>query len=449
MKNTEYIINLIENGFESEYLDFKARHYTKDKHVDLIKDIMAMANSSHEGNKFIIVGLKVTSDKREAMGLIPDQNIDSSNYKQLILNNIEPEINFSYYNVDYQDKVFGVFELFDNDNRPYIVKKKYFSLNEGLCMIRKGSQQSFAKRKDYDEMYSTREKHPVFKVPSGSQRILAVSNDNMQSVLRDGIIMRNVGKTIAFNVSIHIFLDIYLLIQENFTAGDIPPNGKISLALLDNVVLAWRQAIAEIKGDQYARCISHTCSMLVEYEDSKGIKYMQPIKAAVSWGYMPNQYDIQIGSVDSYVEAKKVSSECEYCNKIELLINEWKYYINSRMLKKLESVDESVRELAWRLYKSGNAGASRFVGKIFSVCDRAKKLGRGLHALSEIEKQGFKALKKDSDNIKSLGKMLIYGINPAARPPFQDESLEIEFEEMLDQLKKIVRKDDTWFYDDH
>lgn len=60
---------LIEDGYECDYLDFKEKQYSKEKNVDLIMDIMAMANSSHNGDKFIIVGIKERPGEKKLKGL--------------------------------------------------------------------------------------------------------------------------------------------------------------------------------------------------------------------------------------------------------------------------------------------------------------------------------------------------------------------------------------------
>ncbi|MFZ3590351.1 helix-turn-helix domain-containing protein [Bacillus sp. DJP31] len=154
MIEREKIIRLIEHGYECEYLDFKERQYMKEINNDLIKDIMAMANSNCEGEKFIICGIKDKPNaERTLNGINPDDFIDSSNFQQLILSNIEPDINFDYFPFEYKGFCFGVFRINNNQNKPYMLKKKYKNLNEGLCLIRKGSQHSVATRSDFDRFY--------------------------------------------------------------------------------------------------------------------------------------------------------------------------------------------------------------------------------------------------------------------------------------------------------
>ncbi|MGM0881390.1 MAG: AlbA family DNA-binding domain-containing protein [Bacillota bacterium] len=147
------IYELIEYGYECEYLDFKEKQYSKEKNVDLIADIMAMANSRHEGDKFIIVGVKDRPEGKEIKGIDPEEFVDSSNYIQVILSNIEPDIHFDYFKYEYKGSVLGVFRIYNTDNKPYMLKKKYERLNEGYCLVRKGSVNALAKRSDFDYMY--------------------------------------------------------------------------------------------------------------------------------------------------------------------------------------------------------------------------------------------------------------------------------------------------------
>jgi hypothetical protein len=157
----ENIIELIEYGYECDYLDYKEKQYSKEKHRDLIVDIMAMANSRHEGDKFIIVGIKDKPGGKEIKGVSPEDFIDSSTYTQVILNNIEPDIQFDYFRYEYKGILLGIFRIYNTDNKPYMLKRKYNDLKEGLCLIRKGSTNSIAKRSDFDFMYKNNGKFQI------------------------------------------------------------------------------------------------------------------------------------------------------------------------------------------------------------------------------------------------------------------------------------------------
>jgi predicted HTH transcriptional regulator len=149
----EMIPQLIVDGRESDWLEFKAEMYSTSKHSSLIKDIMSMANSMNEGNKYIITGVNLLPDGRRDLCGIGTPSSDDATFQQLILNNIEPDIKFSYSTMNIENEYFGVLEIEDTSNRPYILKKDNDGLKAGECFMRKGSQQCRALRRDYDNFY--------------------------------------------------------------------------------------------------------------------------------------------------------------------------------------------------------------------------------------------------------------------------------------------------------
>ncbi|MDL2419361.1 AlbA family DNA-binding domain-containing protein (plasmid) [Bacillus shihchuchen] len=96
---------LIEQGFECEYLDFKAKMYPRKGCIDLLKDILSMANSTYKGTKYIILGVKDDIlNGRSIIGIDKEDKVDSSTYQQYILSNIEPDLNFDLQYVDINKK---------------------------------------------------------------------------------------------------------------------------------------------------------------------------------------------------------------------------------------------------------------------------------------------------------------------------------------------------------
>ncbi|AUD13093.1 hypothetical protein CW734_04600 [Planococcus sp. MB-3u-03] len=101
----EIITDLIENGIESSSLDFKEKMYPKSGTPDLLKDILAMANSNYLGKRYIIMGVKDrVGEERIISGISQDEVIDAASYQQFILNNIEPDIHFDLNYIDFQNK---------------------------------------------------------------------------------------------------------------------------------------------------------------------------------------------------------------------------------------------------------------------------------------------------------------------------------------------------------
>lgn len=151
------IINMIENEFENNYLDFKLELYdfsSDKKKEDFLVDMMSLANSNFAGDRYLIIGARDVP-KRIIRGINKNELKDSSVYYQFINENIEPSINFEILNIEYNSKDFVIYKIpYKELNRPYLLKKDYKTLLKGTCRIRKGSQNSFITRYDLDEIYN-------------------------------------------------------------------------------------------------------------------------------------------------------------------------------------------------------------------------------------------------------------------------------------------------------
>ncbi len=156
--------DLIEHENENTCLDFKAEQYKKEKHEDLIKDVIAMANADTRNDRYIIIGVKHSpSGDRNVLGIDKKEFIDAAVYQQLIAENIDGELKFEYYSYEFEGKTLGIFKIYNCLDRPYLMKKDFKSLKKGDGFIRKGSQQSRMDRKDLDRIYKNKSKAEDFK----------------------------------------------------------------------------------------------------------------------------------------------------------------------------------------------------------------------------------------------------------------------------------------------
>jgi hypothetical protein len=119
---------------------------------------MAMANANTVAiRRYIIIGGKHFPDGNREYHSITEFR-DDSEYQDLVRNNIEPEIKFSYKPVTIDGHLIGVFEISECVHRPYVIKKQYNKLEQGTCYIRRGSQQARVVRSDIEIMYEERYK---------------------------------------------------------------------------------------------------------------------------------------------------------------------------------------------------------------------------------------------------------------------------------------------------
>tara|TARA_R110000868_G_scaffold29420_8_gene109463 strand:+ start:3886 stop:5073 length:1188 start_codon:yes stop_codon:yes gene_type:complete len=157
------ISEIIQFENENSYIDFKANQYHKTQNAELLKDILAFANSSSPGDKYIIIGVKVHPDgQRDFIGIKEDQILDSSSYEQLVRANIEPDLNIEFFIHRFQNQKYGVFRIVEPKDKPYLIKKDYSKLKKGESLIRKGTFKMPLNRSDLDEMYLVKGNNSLF-----------------------------------------------------------------------------------------------------------------------------------------------------------------------------------------------------------------------------------------------------------------------------------------------
>lgn len=157
------LFDIIEFENENTSLDFKAVQYKKEQFESFIKDIISLANAITKEDKYIIVGVKFKANgEREILG-INEEFIDEATYQQIIINNVEPEIVFKYFPLEFESKKLGIFQLKEISNPPYMMKKDFGKLKQGDSFIRKGSHQKKLTRSDLDKITSNKPKENKFK----------------------------------------------------------------------------------------------------------------------------------------------------------------------------------------------------------------------------------------------------------------------------------------------
>lgn len=200
------IIELLENGFESAKLDFKERMYPNNGTPELLKDILAMANSNYPGTKYIVMGVKdKLGENRIITGISQEQIVDSASYQQFIINNIEPDVDFNLHYINYQNKKIAIIEIENSNNKPYFIKKQYKNLNQGLCLIRKGSTNSIAMRADFDKIYE--KKTGEFEIRILDTHLRAVKPEDGTALL--DISLRNLTANPVTIVAGRLFIKDY------------------------------------------------------------------------------------------------------------------------------------------------------------------------------------------------------------------------------------------------
>ena len=149
------LIDILLYGEEGIDLDFKRDQYRfanaseKDK-SELLKDILAFANSWRRSDAFILIGVKeIKGGKSEVVGIT--EKLDDANIQQFVNSKTQKPITFSYRNLDFENKHIGVIYI-PIQNRPFYLKKDYGSLKKETVYIKRGSSTDIAKIDEISKM---------------------------------------------------------------------------------------------------------------------------------------------------------------------------------------------------------------------------------------------------------------------------------------------------------
>ena len=121
----EEVRELIDCHGESDYLDFKEEDYHKENKVELVKDVIALANSHSTRNKFIIIGIKEENNVCEdILGIDKEKVRDEAEFQQIVKTYIKDDLLTEYkiINIDGKDLLVIKIPATNNVNRPFMVK---------------------------------------------------------------------------------------------------------------------------------------------------------------------------------------------------------------------------------------------------------------------------------------------------------------------------------------
>lgn len=144
MSVTDDILNQLLYRNEGVDLDFKQAQYRFTKAEDnekseLLKDILAIANSWRDGTGYILIGFKdCTPHPAEVVGIAAEDHIDDSRLQQFVNSKVEPALDFKYEERIFEGKHIAVISI-PKQQRPFFVAAKYGKVNSNIVYVRRGS----------------------------------------------------------------------------------------------------------------------------------------------------------------------------------------------------------------------------------------------------------------------------------------------------------------------
>jgi len=123
-----------------------------------LRDVIALANASVSGNRYIVTGVGLDDKGQKQVQSIDHEDFSGSPpYQSIVADNVEPPVRITYQPVTLQGKRVGVYEISDCQDRPYMMRidhserlrrgDAYIRMNEtAVKMGRRQLQELFAKK---------------------------------------------------------------------------------------------------------------------------------------------------------------------------------------------------------------------------------------------------------------------------------------------------------------
>lgn len=199
MKDRVKIIEYINKKIETNVFDVKQSYYHSNKKFDLIKDVVAFANSSSVDDKYIVFNIdnKTFELSNMDMSSLPDV----SEIDNLLNEYCEPKIDVELNKFNYNGGQIAYLKVCrSNLDFPYMIKKNFefsgkIKLSQGQIYIRRGATNSIANRSDLDILINKRVSR-IIKIESQSIEQKQIVVDNRAVLMySSSFIFRNSANT--------------------------------------------------------------------------------------------------------------------------------------------------------------------------------------------------------------------------------------------------------------
>jgi hypothetical protein len=132
------LARIVRSATPSTAVKFRKRSYGKDGVEHFLRDVLAMANSSVEGARYIVTGVEFDAKGRKRMYAVDHADFSGKPAYQALANeHIEPPIRLRYQPVTVEGERVGVFEIGDCQDRPYMMRVDFSeTLRRGDAYIR-------------------------------------------------------------------------------------------------------------------------------------------------------------------------------------------------------------------------------------------------------------------------------------------------------------------------
>lgn len=114
---------IVRSATPATDVQFRKAPYGRDGLENFLRDVIAMANASVEGRRYIITGVEFDSKGRKRVyGVKRDDFSGKPAYQAVANEHIEPPLRIRYQPVTVDGECIGIFEIGDSQDRPYMMR---------------------------------------------------------------------------------------------------------------------------------------------------------------------------------------------------------------------------------------------------------------------------------------------------------------------------------------
>ena len=120
------LVSIVRSATPSTGTQFRATAYGTAGARDFLRDVLAMANASFEGTRYIIVGADFDKSGHKTITKVDSEDFAGKpSYQALVNEFIEPPVRIRYQPVMFDGNRPGVYEIGDCQDRPYMMRIDY------------------------------------------------------------------------------------------------------------------------------------------------------------------------------------------------------------------------------------------------------------------------------------------------------------------------------------
>ncbi|MFN3066618.1 helix-turn-helix domain-containing protein [Serratia sp. J2] len=147
---SEALLEELRYRGEGSDLDYKSERYNFSRKVgdeeksEMLKDILALANTHREGTAYILMGFKENPPHpAEVVGLSKEGVIDDSRLQEFVNGKLETKLTFRYEERLFDGKHIAVISI-PKQQRPFYLKRDFGKLSKDTVYVRRGSSTGIA-----------------------------------------------------------------------------------------------------------------------------------------------------------------------------------------------------------------------------------------------------------------------------------------------------------------